>query len=1104
MQSTPALILRIRSPRRLALLLLLAVFLLAQRGMTSIRAWQIGAAVSTVPAASFEPLALAPGSIAASFGGQLATQTLVASDADQNQPGIQLPTQLAGTTVEVNGRRAGLFFVSPGQVNYVIPAATESGQANVVIRSGDGTASNGSMTIAQVSPGIFSANANGRGVPAATLLRVRANGTQVFEPVAQFNQSTNSFVARPIDLGPEGERVFLILFLTGIVNAQDANNDGNLSESIRVLLGGATLTPAFAGRQPDFVGLDQVNLELPRTLIGRGLVSLTVTAPGFGASNPVDIEIAGASGGTPPQIMGFSSPSALAGQELTINGGGFAPNAPDNIVRISGSNATVMSATPSQLRIVVPFGVQSGPVYIRTPQGESTSATALPIRTSISGLVENTARQPLTGVTVRITGSTLSTLTNSDGAFILPDAPPGVQFVEIDGRNIGTNPPYPRVTLKVTTQSNRDNQLTRPIALQQATGSGATIGTGSPAIAEDAQAGSADLQQQQSIVIKTGDFQLDVPGNSAATFPDGSLRGDIFLTPLLNGRTPVNLPFGFYSASVVQITPFNIRIATGAKLSFPNTEAIPAGTKVDIFRYDSAEGTFVREPLAAQVTPDGRRIETEPGTVKLTNFYFAAVQRPTTTVIGRVLEKDGQPVSRALVRFNGQEAFTDGTGSFMLRYVPVRNNDPVSVDVSFIRSLARIERVQGASAPAVVNGITNVPDVILPSEKDNRPPTILAPPQVAVNEGRSIDVPVLISDPDAGQTVDVTLSGASFVSLIKPASGIAYTLRIAPNFSQSGDQKLTITATDPAGGSSKQDLLISVADVNRAPTASGQSVTVDQNGSVTIRLEGNDPDGDPLTYRILTQPGRGELTGNAPAFVYRPNANYSGPDSFTYRVTDGALESDTATVTITVRSGNRPPVLTVPGLQNTTENKGIVFTVTATDPDPGQALSIATSALPAGASVVPATAPNSWLFRWTPNFTQAGNYTVSFTVSDNGSPQLRDTGNVSISVSDVPVLQVPGAQRVTQGSTLTFSVTSSSAATGIPLTISASNLPSGASIDTATGSTVRFRWPTTGNTPTGVYTVTFRAQHAGVPAINESRTVSITVDPIILLRPARR
>src|SRR5262249_34069546 len=134
-------------------------------------------AVSTVSAASFETLPVSPDSIVSSFGVALATQTVVASDADPNTPGIQLPTELAGTTVEVNGIRAGLFFVSGGQVNYAMPTATQAGIANIVIRSGDGTVSSGTVQVAQVAPSIFSANANGKGVPAATLLRVR-NGQQ--------------------------------------------------------------------------------------------------------------------------------------------------------------------------------------------------------------------------------------------------------------------------------------------------------------------------------------------------------------------------------------------------------------------------------------------------------------------------------------------------------------------------------------------------------------------------------------------------------------------------------------------------------------------------------------------------------------------------------------------------------------------------------------------------------------------------------------------------------------------------------------------------------------------------------------------------------------
>jgi signal transduction histidine kinase len=87
--------------------------------------------VTTVSAASYAR-AVAPEAIVAAFGSALATRTAAATDADPNTPGIQLPTELGGTTVEVNGRRAGLLFVSPNQVNFVIPAATETGATGVV------------------------------------------------------------------------------------------------------------------------------------------------------------------------------------------------------------------------------------------------------------------------------------------------------------------------------------------------------------------------------------------------------------------------------------------------------------------------------------------------------------------------------------------------------------------------------------------------------------------------------------------------------------------------------------------------------------------------------------------------------------------------------------------------------------------------------------------------------------------------------------------------------------------------------------------------------------------------------------------------------------
>ena len=173
--------------------------------------------VSTVSAAGFEQVPVAPDSIVSAFGSQLASSVIVAGDAEPNTPGIQLPTDLGGTSVEVNGRKAGLNFVSPFQINYLMPAATETGIANVVVKFGQ-TVSNGTVMIARVAPGIFAANSNGKGVPAATILRVKPDGSQRYEALSQYNQQEQKYITKPINV-PETDVVVLVLFLSVISQA---------------------------------------------------------------------------------------------------------------------------------------------------------------------------------------------------------------------------------------------------------------------------------------------------------------------------------------------------------------------------------------------------------------------------------------------------------------------------------------------------------------------------------------------------------------------------------------------------------------------------------------------------------------------------------------------------------------------------------------------------------------------------------------------------------------------------------------------------------------------------------------------------------------------
>lgn len=230
---------------------------------------------ASVSAASFNGTSLAAESITAAFGSNLATAVQVANV-------IPLPTQLAGTTVRLKDsagveRLAPLFFVAPTQINYLIPAGMAAGAATINITSGDGSVSEGELTINPVAPGLFSASASGQGIAAATILRVKADGAQSFEPVSRFDLAQGKVVPVPIDFGNASDQVFLLLFGTGCRQRSSLTN-------VQTEIGGLAVETFYAGPQGDFVGLDQLNLRLPRGLTGRGEVQIKLTIDGKSAN----------------------------------------------------------------------------------------------------------------------------------------------------------------------------------------------------------------------------------------------------------------------------------------------------------------------------------------------------------------------------------------------------------------------------------------------------------------------------------------------------------------------------------------------------------------------------------------------------------------------------------------------------------------------------------------------------------------------------------------------------------------------------------------------------------------------------------------------------
>ncbi len=243
------------------------------------------------PNAPAEPLAsvsaatyrspLAREAITAAFGANLSVVTQATSS-------TPLPTNLGGTQVTVTdsagtNRLAPLFFVSPIQVNYQVPAGTAAGTATVAITSWSGLVSRGTVQVNSVAPGVFTANSSGRGVPAANIERIRANGSRSTEPVAQFDAGQNQFVPLPIDLGAADDQIFLVLFGTGF-------KFRSALTAVTATIGGTAADVSYAGEQGGFVGLDQANIRIPRSLLNRGEVDVVLMVDGQPA-NTVRINI---------------------------------------------------------------------------------------------------------------------------------------------------------------------------------------------------------------------------------------------------------------------------------------------------------------------------------------------------------------------------------------------------------------------------------------------------------------------------------------------------------------------------------------------------------------------------------------------------------------------------------------------------------------------------------------------------------------------------------------------------------------------------------------------------------------------------------------------
>jgi PKD repeat protein len=216
---------------------------------------------------------------------------------------------------------------------------------------------------------------------------------------------------------------------------------------------------------------------------------------------------------------------------------------------------------------------------------------------------------------------------------------------------------------------------------------------------------------------------------------------------------------------------------------------------------------------------------------------------------------------------------------------------------------------------------SNVATISINVFQTNEPP-VAGDLAVTTAEDTPLEVVLPASDPD-GDELTVTYT--------QPAHGSFDGTTYRPEANFHGPDSFTYTATDPDSESDSGTVSITVTPANDAPNVDDVTLETDEDTALPIALAGTDIDSDPLSF-TTSAPGHGTFAGG----VYTPAPNYNGPDSFTYTASDGHGGTDTATVTITVRPRNDPPVAGDQAVE-TDEDTPLAITLAATDVD-GDAL----------------------------------------------------------------------------------------------------------------------------------------------------------------------
>jgi hypothetical protein len=261
-------------------------------------------------------------------------------------------------------------------------------------------------------------------------------------------------------------------------------------------------------------------------------------------------------------------------------------------------------------------------------------------------------------------------------------------------------------------------------------------------------------------------------------------------------------------------------------------------------------------------------------------------------------------------------------------------NVGIQLRASYLRPSGRIDRIPATANNPLINGVTQVGTLTLPSATSNRPPVlgVIGYVELLANETR--DLRFIAYDLDPGQSIsNVSLSGAAFASIV--TQGNQQVIRLAPSNTQIGTFSLTVTATDTRGGQKQVQVTVVVKapPPNRPPTITLVCLTPGKDQIVTIDTTLNcnviatDPDaGQQLTISFAPQPAGATYNPVTKIFSWRPMSGQAGVYPIVFTATDNGVSprSDTEDLIIHVRNPTPTLISLLPSFVQANGNSGSI------------------------------------------------------------------------------------------------------------------------------------------------------------------------------------